>query len=151
MWVLMDIGPQIEELYGSARYFFVYVVTGIGGYVLSSTLGHFSVGGSGALLGLIGALLAMSTGRQGAGMQMLRKQLITWLIYIGLWGFLFRGTDNWAHIGGFATGFVLGKIMADRAPATPEQRKTAYALGWAAALVVALSFAMIILGNLRSS
>ena len=36
MWVLMDIGPQIEELYGSARYLFIYVVTGIGGYVLSS-------------------------------------------------------------------------------------------------------------------
>src|SRR6201999_431962 len=56
MWVLMDIGPQIEELYGSARYFFIYVITGIGGYVLSSFSGHFSVGGSGALLGLIGIL-----------------------------------------------------------------------------------------------
>ncbi len=32
MWVLMDIGPEIEELYGSARFFFIYVVTGIGGY-----------------------------------------------------------------------------------------------------------------------
>ena len=33
MWVLMDIGPQIEEMYGSARYLFIYVVTGIeGGY-----------------------------------------------------------------------------------------------------------------------
>ena len=46
MWVLMDIGPQIEELYGSARFLFIYVVTGIGGYVLSSSSGHFSVGGS---------------------------------------------------------------------------------------------------------
>ena len=65
MWVLMDIGPQIEELYGSARFFFIYVVTGIGGYLLSSTLGgHFSVGGSGALLGLIGVLLAITTGPQ---------------------------------------------------------------------------------------
>jgi hypothetical protein len=29
MWVLMDIGPQIEELYGSARYFFIYVAAGL--------------------------------------------------------------------------------------------------------------------------
>jgi membrane associated rhomboid family serine protease len=84
-------------------------------------------------------------------MQMLRKQLITWVIYIAIWGFFFPGTDNMAHIGGFATGFVLGKIMTDRAPATPEQRKQAYALGWGAALVVAASFVMMILGNLRSS
>ena len=87
MWVLMDIGPQIEELYGSARFFFIYVATGIGGYLLSSTLsGHPSMGGSGALLGLIGVLLAITTGRKSAGMQMLRSQIIRWLIYIAIWG-----------------------------------------------------------------
>lgn len=151
MWVLMDIGPQIEELYGSARYLFIYVVAGIGGYLLSSSFGKFSVGGSGALLGLIGLLLAMSTGRQGAGMQMLRRQLLRWLVYIAIWGFLFPGIDNMAHLGGLATGFILGKIMTDRAPATPEQRKRAYAFGWAAAAVVAASFVMMILWNLRFS
>jgi rhomboid protease GluP len=152
MWVLMDIGPQIEEQYGSARYLFIYVVTGIGGYVVSSSFGsHMSIGGSGALLGLIGVLLAMTTGRRTAGMQMLRGQLIRWLIYIGIWGFLFPGIDNWAHGGGLATGFILGKIMTDRPPATPEERKRAYALGWAAALIVVASFATMIIGNLRAS
>jgi rhomboid protease GluP len=151
MWVLMDIGPQIEELYGSARYLFIYVVTGIGGYVVSSGLGsHPSVGGSGALLGLIGVLLAMTTGRRSAGMQMLRGQLIRWLIYIGVWGLLFPGIDNWAHGGGLLTGFILGKILTDRPPATSEERKLAYALGWAAALVVVASFAMMILGNVHA-
>ena len=28
MWVLMDIGPMVEELYGSARYLFLFVATG---------------------------------------------------------------------------------------------------------------------------
>jgi rhomboid protease GluP len=142
MWVLMDIGPQIEELYGSARYLFIYVVTGIGGYVLSSFSGHFSVGGSGALLGLIGVLLAVTTGRRSAGMQMLRSQVIRWLIYIAVWGLLFPGIDNMAHIGGFVCGFALGKLMADRPPASPEERKRAYAMGWAAALAIIASFGM---------
>ena len=88
MWVLMDIGPQIEELYGSARYLFMYVVTGIGAYLLSSLVGHFSVGGSGSLLGLIGVLLAITTNRRSASMQMLRSQLIKWLIYIAYHGIL---------------------------------------------------------------
>ena len=146
MWVLMDIGPQIEELYGSARFFFIYVVTGIGGYVLSSLRGHFSVGGSGALLGLIGVMLAITTGRRSASMQMLRSQIIRWLIYIAVWGLLFPGIDNYAHFGGLVTGFVLGKIMMDRPPVSPEERKRAQALGWATALVVVASIAMVVRG-----
>jgi len=151
MWVLMDIGPQIEEMYGSARLLFVYVLTGIGGYILSSAFGNFSVGGSGALLGLIGVLLAITTGRRSAGMQMLRGQLMRWLIYILIWGLFVRGIDNFAHAGGLATGFVLGKILADRPPNSPEERKLANALGWGAALVVLASFVMMVITNVRGS
>jgi len=146
MWVLMDIGPQIEEVYGSARYFFIYVASGIGGYVVSSGIGgHSSVGASGALLGLIGVLLATTIGRRSAGSQMLRSQLIRWLIYIGVWGLLFPGIDNYAHAGGFVTGLILGKLMQDRPPVTPEARKWAYVLGWLTALVVIASFLMMAL------
>ena len=149
MWVLMDIGPLIEELYGSARYLFMYVVAGIGGYVVSSFIGNRSVGGSGALLGLIGVLLAMTMGRRTAGMQMLRSSLIRWLIYIAVWGLLFPGIDNWAHGGGLVTGFILGKIFADRPPQTPQEVRLAYALGWIAALAVVVSFAMAVLTGAR--
>ncbi len=150
MWVLMDIGPLIEELYGSARYLFIYVATGVGGYILSSFFGHFSIGGSGALLGLIGVLLAVTFGRRTAGMQMLRGQLIRWLIYIAIWGLLFPGIDNMAHLGGLVCGFGLGKIMADRPPVSPEERQRANLLGWSAALAIAASLAVVILANLRA-
>jgi membrane associated rhomboid family serine protease len=149
MWVLMDIGPHIEELYGSARYLFIYVLTGIGGYVLSSFVGHFSVGASGALLGLIGVLLAVTTGRKSIGMRMLRNQIVRWLIYILVWGLIFPGIDNYAHFGGLASGFILGKIMMDRPPASPEERKRAYLLGWSAGLVVAASLIAMVLANLH--
>lgn len=146
MWVLMDIGPQIEELYGTARFLFIYVFTGIAGYVLSSLRGHFSVGGSGALLGLIGVMFAVTTGRRSAAMQMLRSQIIRWLIYIAVWGLLFPGIDNFAHFGGFVAGFALGKFMADRPPVSPEEQKRAQMLGWATALVVIASIAMVARG-----
>jgi rhomboid protease GluP len=145
MWFLMDVGPQIEELYGSARYFFIYVVTGICGYVVSSAAGHLSIGGSGALMGLVGVLLALTMGRQSAGMQMLRTRLIYFIIYIAVLGFLMRTVDNWAHGGGLVTGFIIGKLMSDRQPSTPEQRRLASVLGWGAALVVIASFAMVLL------
>jgi rhomboid protease GluP len=141
MWVLMDIGPQLEEIYGSARYLFIYVLTGAFGFVFSSALSHFSVGGSGALLGLIGVLLAVTYRRGGSSMQMLRSQLIKWIIYIGVLGFLFAGTDNAAHFGGLVSGFLLGKVMADREPMTSNERTMAYAMGWIAALAIVGSFA----------
>jgi len=143
MWVLMDVGPLVEETYGSARYLFLYVVTGIAGYILSSIGGHFSVGGSGALMGLIGALLALTMGRRNASLQMLRGQLVRFLIYMAIFGLVISSVDNLAHIGGLAAGFGLGKLMDARPPVAPEERKRAYALGWSAAVVVILSFSMV--------
>ncbi len=146
MWVLMDIGPVIEELYGSARYCFIFVLTGAFGYVASSFFGHNSVGASGSLLGLIGVMLAITSRRSGIGMQMLRKQLIWWLVYIAIIGFVMRGTDNFAHAGGFVSGFLLGKIMPDRQPSGVAEQRSARILGWTAGLAVALSFAFMLLG-----
>ena len=140
-WVLMDIGPQVEEVYGSARYLFLYVATGIAGFLASAITGHFSVGASGALMGLIGLMLAITTRRGGAYMQMIRGQLIRWVVYILVLGFVVSGIDNAAHLGGLAAGFLLGRVMADREPMNATERKRAYVLGWAAGLVVVASFA----------
>jgi rhomboid protease GluP len=146
MWVLMDLGPNLEEMYGSARFFFIYVVTGAFGFVASSMFGNSSVGASGAILGLVGVLLAQTTGRQSAGQRMLRSQLISWLIYMAVLGFLMRGmVDNYAHAGGLAAGFLLGKLMVGRQPADTAERHLADALGWAAGLAVAASFAFMLL------
>jgi len=146
-WVLMDIGPQVEEVYGSARYLFLYVATGAFGFLASSVTGHFSVGASGSLLGLVGLMLAITTRRGGAYMQMIRGQLLRWVAYILVFGLLFSGTDNAAHLGGLGAGFLLGKIMADREPADASERKRAYALGWLAGLTVAGSFAAMLIHN----
>lgn len=144
MWFLMDVGPLVEELYGSARLLFIYVFTGIGGYIFASIFSRYpAIGGSGALLGLIGVLLAMSMGRQTQGMQMLRRQLIYLLIYIAVISLL-PGVSLMAHLGGFVCGFGLGRIMRDRKPATSGERKIASVLGWGSAIIVVASFAMIV-------
>lgn len=146
LWVLMDIAPTIEEMYGSARFFFIFIFTGICGYIASATFGHaISVGASGALLGMIGVLLAITGSRNNIGAKMLRSQLIYWLIYIAILGVIMPGVDNYAHIGGFASGFVIGKIMADRQPAGVSERRRAVALGWGAGVAVVASFAFMLL------
>src|SRR5437867_4640327 len=58
-YALWIVGPQVEKLYGGARFFILYVVTGIAG-VLGSYWRHpesVSAGASGAIFGLFGALL----------------------------------------------------------------------------------------------
>ena len=64
-------------------------------------------------------------------MRMLRSSLIRWLVYIAILGFMMGGIDNWAHGGGLVTGFLLGRIMADRAPLSPAEERIAKFLGWA--------------------
>jgi len=155
MWVLMDIGPMVEELYGSARYLFLYVVTGVGGYIVSSYAAQYSgrpsVGASGALLGIIGVLLAATTGRKNMAAQALRSALIRWLIYIAVLGFVFSGTDNYAHLGGVASGYALGRLMPDRPPADLSERRMANFLGWAAGIAIAVSFGFMVMNYLQNT
>lgn len=143
MWVLIDIGPVVEKLYGPPRYLFAYVATGMGGYLLSSWLGHgYSIGASGAIMGLIGVLIGVTTRRGGSSMKALRSHLISWVVMIFALGFMMSGIDNYAHLGGLASGFGLGKIMQDREPVHPGERNFANLLGWLAGLVCIASFVL---------
>jgi rhomboid protease GluP len=151
MWVLLDIGPMVEEMYGSARYFFLFVATGAAGYIASSLFGHLSVGASGSLLGLIGVLLAATTGRKNPAAQALRSALIRWLIYIAVLGLLMSGTDNSAHFGGLAAGYLLGRVMADRNPVDLGERQRANLMGWAAGIAVVASFGFMVLNYLQNT
>jgi rhomboid protease GluP len=146
LMVLMDIGPVVEELYGSARYFFLYTVTGVAGFFFSAYFGrHVSLGASAPILGLIGLMIAVTTRRGGMEMQALRSRLISWVVSIFVFGFLMSGVDNWAHGGGLAAGFLLGRVFADREPMNASEKRMAVALGWVAAVVVVSSFALMIL------
>jgi rhomboid protease GluP len=145
MMALMQFGPALEELYGSARYLFLYVVTGVFGFLVSAWFGNFSIGASGALLGLVGVMLAITSKRGGSYMRELRSRLITSVLILFALGFASMGMDNYAHGAGLVSGFALGKLFADRQPMNASERRIAYALGWLAGIIVVASFALMIL------
>jgi rhomboid protease GluP len=145
MMALMQFGPALEELYGSARYLFFYVVTGMFGFLVSAALRNYSLGASGALLGLVGLMLAITTKRGGAYMREIRSRLISSVAILFVLGFSGVGIDNYAHGAGLALGFVLGKLSVDRRPMNVRENRTAYALGWLAGVVVIASFVLMIL------
>jgi rhomboid protease GluP len=146
MMALMQFGPALEELYGSARYLFLYVFTGAFGFFVSALTGHFSLGASGALLGLVGAMLAVTSKRGGSFMRELRSRLISSVVILFVIGYMgFLGMDNAAHMGGCAAGFVIGKVFVDRQPMNSRERQVAHALGWLAGLAVLASFVLMLL------
>src|SRR5260370_34484767 len=98
MMALMQLGPALEELYGSARYLFLYIFTGTFGFLVSSFLGTNSLGASGGLLALIGAIVAITTQRGGAYKRELRSRLISSAAFLVALGFIGMGRDKKAHL-----------------------------------------------------
>jgi membrane associated rhomboid family serine protease len=153
---LVDIGPQVEQIYGSARYLFLYVMTGICSFIASVawnvwTSGGYGIGigASGARAGLIGVMLAMTTGRGGTYARVIRSQMIRMVGYLVVMALLPIGIDNAAHFGGLAAGFGLGKIFSDREPMNSTERNRAYALGWIAGITVVASLVIMVVKNIR--
>ena len=62
---------------------------------------------------------------------------------IGIFGGI--GIDNWAHGGGLAAGFVLGKICVDRQPMNNAEQFRAQIRGWIAGLAIVASYVMMLL------
>ena len=73
-----------------------------------------SVGASGAIFGLFGALLFFGYNYRGYIGSMIRSQILPIVIYNLLMGFFISGIDMWGHvgglIGGIITSYVLGTI-----------------------------------------
>jgi rhomboid protease GluP len=139
-WVRF-LAPAIAELYGPSRMVIIYSVSSIAGFLLSSSVGlvglggRLTVGASAPILGLIGALVYY--GRR-SGSRAIGAQAWSFAITTLVFGFLMRGIDNYAHIGGFAGGFLAGKILDPLKPERGDHQAAALIfLALTAAAVVA--------------
>jgi len=124
-YALIQLGPLVEEEYGTERFAVLYVLSGIGGNVFSQCLRDTNtVGASGAICGLMGLLLACGMRRGGAIGGSIRASMMQSAIYMLIFSFL-PGIDLLCHIGGLVTGFALGWIV----PSGPIRGRAA-ATGW---------------------
>lgn len=144
--VLWQVGPQVEDLFGSARYLFLYLATGVIGFAASAWWYHpaaISVGASGSLFGLIGILISYISQQRGFASEY-RASLIRWSVFIIIIGIFFP-FDNAAHIGGLLSGMALGRMVSARRPATPAARFRVGLMGWGSAAIIFWSLAMVLL------
>jgi rhomboid protease GluP len=116
LWI-RQLGPEIANLYGAGRMVIIYTVAGIAGFALSSVLGLVSlpffgapitVGASASIFGFLGALVHY--GRR-TGSSHIGHAGLQYALFMGIMGFVFRGVDNAAHLGGFAGGYLASLIL----------------------------------------
>ena len=127
MYWVRSLAPSIAELYGPGRMIIIYTAGAIAGFTLSSVAGaylpripllsgaQFTVGASAPIFGLLGA--AVYYGRR-SGSNHVGSQAMSFALTMGLFGFIMPGVDNYAHAGGFAGGYLAGRLLD---PLTPER------------------------------
>ena len=122
MWCLWDLGALCESLYGRWTFAAIYLITGIAGGLASVgwNPGILSVGASGAIFGLAGALIAsFYLGEFSVPKAAIQGTLRSLLFFVGfnvLFGSMVSGIDNACHAGGLVSGLILGAMIARIAP-----------------------------------
>ncbi|MCR5310275.1 MAG: rhomboid family intramembrane serine protease [Lachnospiraceae bacterium] len=117
MLLLWFAGEITERAMGSLHYTFLYFVSGICGCLLTFVSEIISgksvvmIGASGAVFGVLGALLALVIFKRVKGATMKVPRIAVVLILSIYAGFTETNVANWAHIGGLAAGFIFGMIF----------------------------------------
>jgi len=112
LWI-RQLGPAIEQLYGPSRLVIIFTVAGVTGFLASNLLGlPLTIGASGSIFGLLGAMVAFGQKRGGTVGAMILRQYGQWALLLFVLGFLMQGVNNIAHAGGFVGGFAAGLVLA---------------------------------------
>lgn len=113
------LGNAVERNLGHIKYLILYIVSGVGGNIISVLydrargVNTYSVGASGAVFGVMGALIVLIIKgrkklRTGSSMLVRAGFAVFYAVYAG---FRTPYTDNAAHLGGLAFGIALGVLL----------------------------------------
>jgi membrane associated rhomboid family serine protease len=165
MYSLFVLGPYVEKLYGSARFVFFWIATGVAGVVASylasssgmrgGVMARFlfrggdgpSAGASGALFGLIGVLFVFGIKfrhelpegfKRAFGTGMIPTILINLFI-----GYTIPYIDNAAHLGGFVAGALLALFVGYKRPG----QRASVAVLWHVLQIAALALVVVGFGQ----
>lgn len=114
MYALYCIGPLAEKVYGRINYvgiyFFSGIISSLASYIFSPS--SLSVGASGAIFGLFGAILIFALReRDRIGKNLMLNMIFVIAINL-LFGFRMPNIDNSAHLGGLVGGLISAKLAS---------------------------------------
>jgi rhomboid protease GluP len=126
MWCLWSLGRIAESVYGHWTFAVVYLISGLAASLASVIWNPsiLSVGASGAIFGIAGALIASfylgEFSLPRAAMSGTLRSVVVFVGYNLFFGAVIARTDNAAHIGGLLMGLLLGALIAKVAPAQDD-------------------------------
>ena len=108
-YALYVIGAQVENFLGRIKFIIIYLVSGITGALFSVIFGgnFASIGASGAIFGLLGALVYFGYHYRVYLGTVIKSQIIPLIVLNLLLGFCVSGIDNFAHVGGLIGGTLM--------------------------------------------
>ena len=122
---LVQLGPLVEEEYGTERLASIYLVCGIAGSAASQILrSTHTVGASGAICGLLGLLLVHGYRVGGSYGERLRSTILQNILIMAVLSFVIPQIDFLNHLGGLAAGAALGYVV----PSGPFRSRATEAL-----------------------
>ena len=112
LYWLRILGPATTSVIGPAWFTVIYLLTGVGGFLLSNIYsGVPTIGASCSVFGLMGVLVVYGRRRGGSFGENLSRQVLSWAIIGFLISFMIPNVNNAGHIGGFVTGMALGSLI----------------------------------------
>lgn len=117
MLILLCAGQILEKALGHVKFLFLYLWAGVGGSILSFSQMVFSgdykisAGASGAIFGIIGALLWVVIRHKGKYETLTGRGLVFMIVISLYYGIRTGGIDNWGHIGGLLMGFLISMLF----------------------------------------
>jgi len=109
VYILWVLGSQLENIVGKANFIIIYFGSLLGGSLASylfSPFGSYSIGASGAIFGLMGAMLVV-----GRKHNLDISQITTLVVINVVIGFVLSGIDWRAHLGGLAAGALIAWVL----------------------------------------
>ncbi len=122
-YALYVIGPQLENFFGKIKFLIIYLFSALTGNLLSLlfTTG-ISAGASGAIFGLLGALLYFGYHYRVYLGSVIRSQIIPLIVINLLIGFTTSGINNAAHIGGMIGGILIAMALGVKYKSSKEEK-----------------------------
>lgn len=114
MYALYVLGTQVERYYGYKRYLLIYFISGLLGSLFSAVFMDamgFSVGASGAIFGLLGAIAYFTYHYRATLSEFLRSPIVPVILINLVIGFMYTDIDISAHIGGLIGGVLCAMMI----------------------------------------
>lgn len=114
VWALKLLGSQAENFYGHIKTLIIFIYSGIVGNLLSLLFmgeNTISVGASGAIFGLMGAILYFALNQRTYMGEALKREILPVIIINLFLGFMISGINMEAHLGGLIGGILISTAL----------------------------------------